>query len=143
MAVELKSQNGPSYGNNANNRVEEAVGNVVDLRLAHEAGLLSALPWTGFVFVIEDEPASRRPNSGRESSWLSIDPTFATWSYVDRVRLLCERLVREGLYAATWAVASSRPSSPRGFTWTELDQSISGYAQFADSLAAVVSAHYA
>ena len=26
VAVELKSQNGPSYGNNANNRAEEATG---------------------------------------------------------------------------------------------------------------------
>ena len=31
VCIELKSQNGPSYSNNANNRAEEAIGNAYDL----------------------------------------------------------------------------------------------------------------
>ena len=46
IAIELKSQNGPSYGNNANNRAEEAIGNAVDLRHAVAAGLLPDYLWT-------------------------------------------------------------------------------------------------
>lgn len=34
-AIEMKSQVGPSFGNNVNNRSEEAVGNSVDLWLAY------------------------------------------------------------------------------------------------------------
>jgi hypothetical protein len=35
IAVELKSQAGPSFGNNYNNRIEEALGNATDIRTAH------------------------------------------------------------------------------------------------------------
>jgi hypothetical protein len=38
-AIELKALGGPSYGKNYNNRVEEALGNAVDLSHASRAGL--------------------------------------------------------------------------------------------------------
>jgi len=38
-AVEFKSQVGPSFGNNFNNRVEEALGNATDLRTAYREGV--------------------------------------------------------------------------------------------------------
>lgn len=40
VIIELKSQNGPSYGNNANNRAEEALGNALDLQRAMSEGLI-------------------------------------------------------------------------------------------------------
>jgi len=51
-AIEAKSQVG-SFGNNFNNRTEEAIGNAVDLWRAYEGGLVGSVrPWLGFVFVI-------------------------------------------------------------------------------------------
>src|SRR5437899_2087006 len=37
-AIEFKSQRGPSFGNNVNNRVEEALGNATDLWTAFREG---------------------------------------------------------------------------------------------------------
>ena len=59
VAIEFKSQNGPSFSNNANNRVEEAIGNAVDLWYVVDRELLPARPWVGYVYVIEDDPATR------------------------------------------------------------------------------------
>ena len=45
-AVELKSQVGPSFGDN---RTEEAIGNAVDVWRAYEAGTFGSVrPWLGF-----------------------------------------------------------------------------------------------
>lgn len=45
--LELKSQVGPSFGNNFNNRVEEALGSAVDLWTAYREGILPhpSAPW--------------------------------------------------------------------------------------------------
>ena len=53
--VELKAQVGPSFGNNANNRAEEALGNAVDLWTAYREGAYQAnpAPWVGYLFLLE------------------------------------------------------------------------------------------
>jgi hypothetical protein len=45
--VEFKSHIGPSFGNNFNNRVEEALGNATDLNTAYREGIFrpSPKPW--------------------------------------------------------------------------------------------------
>ena len=45
-AIEFKSQVGPSFGNNFNNRTEEALGNAEDIWTAYREGLLGAGPRT-------------------------------------------------------------------------------------------------
>lgn len=139
VVIELKSQNGPSYGNNANNRAEEAIGNAVDLQMAVRAGLVPGDPWTGYVFVIEDDDASRKLRGQRDRGNFPKDDIFTDWSYVSRVKLLCQRLLEEGRYHGVWAVATSRPP---GFQWNELDPEISGYAQFVAVLADQISLFY-
>ncbi len=125
-ALEFKSQAG-SFGNNANNRVEEAIGNSVDLNDAIDAGVIKTPIWTGFAFVIEDCAQSHKTSAGREPSLLQSDPIFTHWTYMDRVRIACQRLVERGRYNSTWAVATRRPPE---FDWHELDSDVSGYAQF-------------
>ena len=46
-SIEFKSQIGPSFGNNYNNRTEEALGNATDLLTAYREGVfkLSNRPW--------------------------------------------------------------------------------------------------
>ena len=61
-AFELKALGGPSFGNNYNNRVEEALGSAVDLRRAVLADLYPGeKPWLGYFFIMQDEEGSRRP----------------------------------------------------------------------------------
>jgi len=128
--VELKSQVG-SFGNNANNRAEEAVGNAADLLAAQRNGQLPDKLWRGYIFVIEDCDASRkRSRLGTDKRW-AMDSHFANASYVDRVNILCDRLVGEGLYDGVWAVATS---SPPDFDWVEPDPPLTGFDKFALSL---------
>jgi len=161
VVVELKSQNGPSYGNNANNRVEEAIGSAVDFARARAAGLIPGNPWLGYAFVIEDDLRSRKDESGRDSSCLTKDPLFAGWSYIARIRLLGQRLVQEGHYDAAWAVATSRPYCPgvkkpkncpqlklktaehvHKFAWCELDEENLSYSMFIDGLIGQIRRYY-
>lgn len=157
VVVELKSQNGPSYSNNANNRAEEAIGNAVDLDRARAAGLLPGDPWTGYAFVIEDDEVSRLKRGKNDRGFYDKDAIFTDWSYVDRIRLLSQRLVEEKHYDAAWAVATSRPRCPgkdcpqiaagysvheHQFTWRELDSDLLGYAGFVDAMASRIRQHY-
>ena len=57
-AIEAKSQVGPSFGNNFNNRTEEALGSALDLWTAYREGafLSSPQPFLGYFFMLEDSP---------------------------------------------------------------------------------------
>jgi hypothetical protein len=56
MAVEFKSQVGPSFGNNFNNRTEEAIGNAEDIWTAFREGRFGRrqAPMLGYFFLLED-----------------------------------------------------------------------------------------
>lgn len=164
VAVELKSQNGPSYGNNANNRAEESIGNAVDLRRAVDAKLLPFMPWTGYIYVIEDDRRSAAVGGARKIGPFTRDGVFSQWSYQGRVRELSRRLVADGLYDGAWPVATSRPTCPdqgrssedlkcpqlkagispcnHTFDWFELDATTLGYQEFVRGMTAAISLHY-
>lgn len=61
-AMEAKSQVGPSFGNNFNNRTEEAIGSALDLWTAYRerAYLTSPQPFLGYFFMLEDCDATGR-----------------------------------------------------------------------------------
>ncbi len=62
-ALELKSQVGPSFGNNFNNRTEEALGTAIDLWTAFREGAFGEAPrpFVGWLMLVEDAPESRAP----------------------------------------------------------------------------------
>lgn len=107
-AIELKSQVGPSFGNNFNNRTEEAVGSSTDLWRAFQEGTLGAHPpWLGYFFFLEQAPGSTRPVSVAKSSFRP-DAIFDGTSYADRYRILCQRMVLERNYNAATLLLSPR-----------------------------------
>jgi Restriction endonuclease XhoI len=55
-AMELKSQVGPSFGNNLNNRTEEAIGTAVDLWTTYREGAFgdNPRPFVGWLMLVED-----------------------------------------------------------------------------------------
>jgi Restriction endonuclease XhoI len=107
-AIECKSQVG-SFGNNFNNRTEEAIGNAVDLWRAYEAGLVGAVrPWLGFVFVVEETAGSTSVVRDQGAPLYQADSAFGYSSYTDRYRLLFERLVRDRLYDAACLLSTRR-----------------------------------
>lgn len=98
-AIEFKSQVGPSFGNNFNNRTEEAIGNAEDVWTAYREGLLGTgpRPFVGFFFLLEDCPAVHRPIRVVEPHF-AVDPVFKGASYATRYEILCRRLVLERKY---------------------------------------------
>lgn len=138
-AIELKSQVGPSFGNNFNNRTEEAIGTAHDFWTAYREGALGATlrPFTGWLMLVEDAPASRRPVRD-VSPHFPVLPEFAGASYLRRYELLCERLVREQLYTAAAVIASPRSDGGEG-RWTELSPA-TGLRTFFSALAGHVAA---
>ena len=56
VVLEVKSQVGPSFGNNFNNRTEEAIGSALDLWTAYREGAFNKTirPWLGYLFLLED-----------------------------------------------------------------------------------------
>lgn len=107
--IEFKAQVGPSFGNNFNNRVEEAVGNATDLWAAYREGAFkqSARPWLGYVFILEDCPRSNAPVKSKEPHY-STFPEFAAASYAKRYEIFLTKLVRERLYDGACLLLTSR-----------------------------------
>lgn len=114
-AIELKSQVGPSFGNNFNNRSEEAIGSAVDLWTAYREGALGdqPRPFVGWLMHVEDAPESRRPVR-TVSRHFDVFADLRDSSYLERYDALCQRLVLEGLYTETALIASSRVGGLRG-----------------------------
>lgn len=101
-AIELKSQVGPSFGNNFNNRTEEAIGNAVDVWRAYEEGTFGAVrPWLGYVFLLEEAIESAKKVSLAQTLY-PVETVFQDTSYKDRYRIFCDRLVKERMYDAAW-----------------------------------------
>jgi hypothetical protein len=113
-AVELKSQVG-SFGNNFNNRTEEAIGTAHDLWTAFREGTFGEQPrpFVGWLMLVEDAPESRRPVSDR-SQHFPVRPEFLNASYLERYNLLCKKLVQEQLYTTAAVLASPRSAAHDG-----------------------------
>jgi hypothetical protein len=101
-ALEFKSQVGPSFGNNFNNRTEEALGTATDFWTAHREGAFGDIPrpFLGWLMLLEDTPRSRTPVRD-QSPHFEVFPEFVNASYAQRYHLLCSRLTREALYTST------------------------------------------
>ncbi len=113
-AIEFKSQVGPSFGNNFNNRVEEAIGNATDLWVAYREGRFGTAPrpFLGYFFLLEDAPAVHRPVRNEEP-YFEVDPVFKRASYAKRYELLCRRLMLERLYDATCVTLATNAPDTR------------------------------
>jgi len=113
-AIEFKSQVG-SFGNNFNNRTEEAIGSAADLWAAYREGAFkpSARPWLGYLMLLEDAPASMRPVANREPHF-AVFPEFKDASYARRYEILLTKLVRERLYDAACFLLSDAVNGPKG-----------------------------
>ncbi len=98
MALEFKSIGG-SYGNNLNNRAEEALGNANDLWTAYREGRFGTAPrpLLGYLFLLRDEPSVFKAVSNKEPHF-PVDLAFQGASYSDRAEIFCRRLVLERLY---------------------------------------------
>jgi len=155
-AFELKSQVGPSFGNNFNNRSEESIGSAVDFWTAHrESAFRAAIggelldladgkrPFLGYLMLLEDCPGSTA-HVRVEESHFKIFREFIDSSYAKRYQLLIERLVAENWYSSASLLLSNRDEGGRSGKYsspTETLEPKSLFADFAGSLLAAIETY--
>lgn len=141
-AIELKSQVGPSFGNNFNNRTEEAIGTGHDFWTAYREGAFGqqTKPFIGWLMMVEDEPKSRSAVANQEPHF-PVFPEFSGASYLQRYDVLCQRMMREQLYTAACLIAATRESKTDG-SYTELSE-VTGLKSFVAVLAGHIAAEAA
>jgi hypothetical protein len=112
--VEFKSQVG-SFGNNYNNRTEEAIGSACDLWAAYREGAFkpSSRPWLGYMMLLEDAPGSARAVRAQEPHY-KVFPEFKDASYAKRYEILLTKLVRERLYDSACFLISDSKNGRKG-----------------------------
>jgi hypothetical protein len=112
--IEFKSQVG-SFGNNYNNRTEEAIGSAADIWAAYREGAFkpSARPWLGYVMLLEEAPGSVRPVKAQEPHF-KVFPEFKSASYAKRYEILLTKLVRERLYDSACFLMSDSKTGRQG-----------------------------
>ncbi len=133
-ALEFKSHVGPSFGNNFNNRTEEAIGTSHDLWTAYREGAFGEQekPFVGWLMVVEDAPASR--SAVKDSSpHFQVFPEFVGASYQKRYDILCQKLVKEQLYTSAAVITTPRSAVKDG-AYTELSP-MTGLRSFVATLA--------
>lgn len=113
-ALEFKSQVG-SFGNNFNNRTEEAIGTAHDLWTAYREGAFGEQPkpFVGWLMLVEDQAKSRAPITDK-SPHFPIFPDFKGASYADRYNILCKKLVQEQLYTSACIMLSPQSAKDTG-----------------------------
>lgn len=114
-AIEFKSQIGPSFGNNFNNRTEEALGSATDIWAAYREGAFkpSSRPYLGYLMLLEDCPRSRAPVKVVNPHF-PVFPEFRGASYRDRYAILIEKLLRDRLYDGACLLLSAADSAVTG-----------------------------
>jgi len=132
-ALEFKSMAG-SFGNNFNNRAEEAIGTGADMRLAIKKGVFGrgARPWIGWLMLLEESQASMRPAQLKEPHFPTL-PDFQGKSIAGRFEVLLQKLVSEGLFDSSALLMCTREGGQRG-QYTEPVKDLA-MGQFLSSLA--------
>ncbi len=132
---ELKSQVG-SFGNNFNNRTEEAIGSAVDVWTAFREGafLKGAAPWPGYTIIVEKSAASTSPVRVSEPHFEVLEE-FVNTSYLDRYKILLRKLILERLYthaALIWTSSTKSRNVSYGYMDDELsfDSFVNAYAGY-------------
>ena len=108
IAIEFKSQVGPSFGNNFNNRTEEAMGSALDIWTAYREGVFGTqrAPWLGYFIVLEDCRKSNEPVRVR-SPHFPVLREFIDASYKERYEIFCSKLLLERQYSAACFTTTS------------------------------------
>ena len=115
-SIELKSHVGPSFGNNFNNRVEEALGSAADIWTAFREGAFqpSSKPWLGYFLLLEKHEKSLRPVHNREPHFPTF-PEFSHASYMNRYEIFCQKLIRERMYDGACFMVSDKENGLQGY----------------------------
>lgn len=163
-AIELKSI-ADSFGKNANNRNEEALGSGVDIKEAFEEDAFEGLTrlFTGYLILVEDceatlsgvqiqikhframEEFMLNPETREEVYVKNAKGEFPAVdgvSYMNRFDILCRRLMQKNLYTAASVIKSPRSAIEDGeYSAVSRDTSIKAFlaslASHVETIAAI------
>ncbi len=140
IAIECKSHVGPSFGNNFNNRMEEAMGTALDLWTAYREGVFGTqtAPWIGYFLVLEDCLGSNAPVRVR-SPHFDVLHEFIDASYKERYKIFCNKLLLERQYSAACFTATS--CSQDEITYDFPEEALS-FKSFVISMLSAAFAHF-
>ena len=140
--IEFKSQVG-SFGNNFNNRCEEALGSATDMKGAIKEDLfeLESRPFLGYLMHVEDSPKARN-DVKITSPHFNVDKVFEKTSYLDRYNIFCERIVKEGFYDAAALLISSQEEGIKTGYYSDMGK-LTSLKTFVSSLAGFIAAYVA
>lgn len=151
-AFELKSQVGPSFGNNFNNRSEESIGSATDFWTAHRENAFTVAdgselfeikdskpPFLGYMMLLEECPRSTS-RVRLDETHFKVSPEFIDSSYARRYELLVERLVSEKLYSSACLILSDKENGGSIGAFASPKVTLSPTNLFADFAAALLSA---
>ena len=133
-AIELKSHIGPSFGNNFNNRVEEALGTAVDTWTAYREGAFGTKPqpWLGYLLLIEDCSGSTAV-TGIPPTHFGVQEVFRDTSYLQRYVIFCRRLLLEKQYHGVCLLAARKEDAHCERNYSEPDPDL-GASPFLSAL---------
>lgn len=140
IAIEFKSQVGPSFGNNFNNRTEEAMGSALDLWTAYREGVFgeTSSPWIGYLMVLEDCKKSNDPVRTR-SPHFPVLQEFNDSSYKERYRIFCSKLLLERQYSAACFITTKYDNAVASYDYPETALT---FKSFVLSMIGAVIAHF-
>ena len=139
LALETKSQVGPSFGNNFNNRTEEAMGSALDIWTAFRENIfVDSKPWLGYMMLLEDCVKSSAPVAIR-SHHFDVMEEFVGSSYIKRYELFCKKLVLERQYNAACLITSKKDSEYKG-NYASLNEQLT-FNSFLVSMLSAILAH--
>ncbi|SFB28307.1 Restriction endonuclease XhoI [Acetitomaculum ruminis DSM 5522] len=138
ITIEFKSQVGPSFGNNFNNRTEEAMGSALDIWTAYKEGVFgdNPPPWLGYFMVLEDCEKSSTPVKTK-SHHFDILEEFNNASYKERYRIFCKKLLLERKYSAACFLTTKKDEEEKLVTF--MDEALSINTFIRSMLAAILS----
>ena len=140
--IEFKSQAG-SFGNNFNNRAEEAVGTANDALVAYRErafGDLAPKPWLGWLMLLEDCDDSREVVAVKEPHF-PVFPEFKDSSYAKRYEILLRKLRLENLFNETALILTMESEAATGeYSEPAADLSMQRFlASFAGHIAGIIA----
>ena len=140
VAIEFKSQVGPSFGNNFNNRTEEAMGSALDLWTAYREGVLGTYnaPWLGYFMLLEDCEKSNEPVHVR-SPHFDVLSEFVDASYKKRYEIFCDKLLLERQYSAACFITTNFIDGRASYGYPKENLSL---ISFVCSMLSAVMAHF-
>ena len=140
VAIEFKSHIGPSFGNNFNNRTEEAMGSAMDLWTAYREGVfgLQKAPWLGYFLLVEDCEKSSEPVKTKAPHFHVMDE-FVDASYQKRYEIFCKKLILERKYAsACFGITHYRQKE----SCCDFPNGDLSFLSFVESMLSAVLAHF-